>query len=91
MGNKKSKELRFVSIGLDYVGKTTILYKLKLGEVFGTRKTVGFNVETLTHNNVKISMWDIGGESKIYLLWKQYLVNTQGMIFVIDSSDRNQF
>ena len=31
-------------VGLDAAGKTTILYKLKLGEVVGTIPTVGFNV-----------------------------------------------
>ena len=33
--------------GLDAAGKTTILYKFKLGEVVTTIPTIGFNVETL--------------------------------------------
>ena len=36
-------------VGLDAAGKTTILYKLKLGEVVTTIPTIGFNVETVEH------------------------------------------
>ena len=35
---------------LFFQGKTTILYKLKLGEVVTTIPTVGFNVEALTRH-----------------------------------------
>jgi ADP-ribosylation factor protein 1 len=34
-------------LGLDAAGKTTILYKLKLGEVVSSVPTIGFNVETV--------------------------------------------
>ena len=34
-------------VGLDAAGKTTILYKLKLGEIVTTIPTIGFNVETV--------------------------------------------
>ena len=36
-------------LGLDNAGKTTILYKLKLGEVVTTIPTIGFNVETVEY------------------------------------------
>ena len=41
-------EMRILMVGLDAAGKTTILYKLKLGEVVTTIPTIGFNVETGT-------------------------------------------
>jgi ADP-ribosylation factor protein 1 len=34
-------EMRIVMVGLDASGKTTILYKLKLGEIFTAVPTVG--------------------------------------------------
>lgn len=34
-------------LGLDAAGKTTILYKLKLGEVVSSVPTIGFNVESV--------------------------------------------
>ena len=58
-----------------------------MGYVVAPVPTIGFNVETLTHNNVKFTIWDVGGGSKIYLLWRHYLKDMNAMIFVIDSSD----
>ena len=39
------REVRILMVGLDAAGKTTILYKLKLGEIVTTIPTIGFNVE----------------------------------------------
>ena len=75
-------------VGLDAAGKTTILYKLKLGEVKKTIPTIGYNVEKVTYKNISLHVWDVGGQAKI--LWKHYYTNTQGIIFVIDSSDRDR-
>lgn len=37
------KEMRILMVGLDAAGKTTILYKLKLGEIVTTIPTIGMN------------------------------------------------
>ncbi|KAL2071044.1 hypothetical protein VTL71DRAFT_12279 [Oculimacula yallundae] len=83
-----SKEMRLLMLGLDAAGKTTILYKLKLNQDVTTIPTVGFNVETVTYKNVKFNVWDVGGQDKIRPLWRHYFSGTQGLIFVIDSSDK---
>ncbi|GBE59229.1 ADP-ribosylation factor [Babesia ovata] len=75
-------------VGLDASGKTTILYKLKLGEVVTTIPTIGFNVETVEYKNISFTVWDVGGQDKIRPLWKHYYTNTQAVIFVVDSNDR---
>ncbi|KAH7299762.1 hypothetical protein KP509_24G027800 [Ceratopteris richardii] len=85
-----SKELRILMLGLDAAGKTTILYKLKLDEVVATVPTIGFNVETVEYKNVRFTVWDIGGQDKIRSLWRYYFQGTQGLIFVVDSNDRNR-
>ncbi|KAK5124772.1 ADP-ribosylation factor, Arf Arf6 [Meristemomyces frigidus] len=82
-----SKEMRLLMLGLDAAGKTTILYKLKLDTDVTTIPTVGFNVETVTYKNTKFNVWDVGGQDKIRPLWRHYFSGTQGLIFVIDSSD----
>merc|ERR1719473_1563435 len=84
------QEMRILMVGLDAAGKTTILYKLKLGEVVTTLPTVGFNVETVQYKNINFNVWDIGGQDKIRKLWRYYYQNTNGVIFVIDSSDRDR-
>lgn len=74
-------------MGLDAAGKTTILYKLKLGEIVTTIPTIGFNVESVEYKNISFTVWDVGGQDKIRKLWRHYYQNTQGLIYVVDSSD----
>ncbi len=85
-----TKEMRILMVGLDAAGKTTILYKMKLGEVVNTIPTIGFNVETVEYKNISFNVWDVGGQDKIRLLWRHYYQNTQGLIFVVDSNDRDR-
>jgi len=85
-----SKEMRILMVGLDAAGKTTILYKLKLGEVVTTIPTIGFNVETVEYKNISFTVWDVGGQDKIRPLWRHYYQGTQGLIFVVDSNDRDR-
>jgi ADP-ribosylation factor-like protein 1 len=73
---------------LDNAGKTTILYRLQIGEVVATVPTIGFNVETLTYRNITFSVWDLGGQDSIRPYWRCYYTNTTAaLIFVIDSAD----
>ncbi|KAF7355819.1 ADP-ribosylation factor Arf1 [Mycena venus] len=62
-------------VGLDAAGQTTILYKLKLGEIVTTIPTIGFNVETLEYRNISFTMWDVGGQDKIRRLWNHCVSN----------------
>lgn len=84
------REMRILMVGLDAAGKTTILYKLKLGEIVTTIPTIGFNVETVEFKNISFTVWDVGGQDKIRPLWRHYFQNTQGLIFVVDSNDRER-
>lgn len=69
--------MRILMLGLDNAGKTTILFKLKMGEYVTTIPTVGFNVETVTYKNVKFNVWDVGGQDKLRPLWRHYYTGTQ--------------
>lgn len=71
------KQMRILMVGLDAAGKTTILYKLKLGEIVTTIPTIGFNVETVEYKNICFTVWDVGGQGKIRPLWRHYYQNTQ--------------
>ena len=84
------QDCRILMVGLDAAGKTTILYKFKLGEVITTIPTIGFNVETVEYKNISFNVWDVGGQYKIRILWKHYYQNTNGIIFVVDSNDRER-
>lgn len=128
-------------------GKTTILYRLKLGDVVTTIPTIGFNVETVEYKRLKFTVWDVGGQERvckphltlahitythartrahphtcmhtrscmhahtlhahthvnhpyksyyaniiaqIRVLWRHYFLNTDGIIFVVDSTDHER-
>lgn len=85
-----TKEVRFNMIGLDAAGKTTILYKLKIGEIVTTIPTIGFNVETIKYKNINFTCWDVGGGYKLRELWRQQRQGMDGVIFVVDSHDRDR-
>ena len=77
-------------LGLDSAGKTTILYRLRLGEVVCSIPTIGFNVETIQYKRLSMTVWDVGGQDRIRPLWKHYFQNTDALIFVIDANDRDR-
>ena len=78
---------RVLMLGLDAAGKTTILYKLKLGELATTVPTIGFNCEQVKYKNLDMTIWDVGGQDKIRPLWRHYFANTDALIYVVDSND----
>ena len=66
---------------------------------------LGFNVETVEYKNISFTVWDVGGQDKIRPLWRHCIFlspsfglflfcldfqNTQGIIFVVDSNDRER-
>jgi len=85
-----NQEMRILMLGLDAAGKTTALYKLKLGEVVTTIPTIGFNVETVEYKNISFTVWDVGGQDRIRPLWRHYFLGAQGVIFIVDSNDRDR-
>ncbi|KAI3889678.1 hypothetical protein MKX03_007700, partial [Papaver bracteatum] len=64
-------ELGILLVGLGAAGKTTILYKLKLGEIVTNNPsvdipsigipTVGFNKETVEYKDIKFTFLDVDG------------------------------
>ena len=58
--------------------------------IFVLQFLLGFNVETVEYKNISFTVWDVGGQDKIRPLWRHYYQNTQGLIFVVDSNDRDR-
>ncbi|KAF8354233.1 hypothetical protein PRIPAC_95856 [Pristionchus pacificus] len=85
-----SKEYRILILGLDGAGKTTILYKLQVGEIVTTIPTIGFNVEHVQYKNLKFQVWDLGGQTSIRPYWRCYYANADAVIYVVDSADKDR-
>ncbi len=78
--------------GLDAAGQTTVLYRLKFDQYVSTVPTIGFNCERVrgtagASRGLTFQVWDVGGQEKIRPLWKPYTRATDGIIFVVDSTD----
>ncbi|KAJ7251205.1 ADP-ribosylation factor [Mycena rebaudengoi] len=93
------KEHRVIFLGLDASGKTTLLYRMKLGEVVQTIPSIGFNVESVqlrarmgtTDRILNIDCWDVGGCGRpMWGLLKHYLAPSDAIIWLIDSNDRER-
>lgn len=50
--------------------------------------TVGFQVEEFTKNNIRITAFDMSGQSKWRNLWEHHYGDAQAIIWVIDSTDK---
>ena len=88
---KSRNNFKIIILGMQNAGKTTILYRLSLGQVVKTSPTIGSNVEELTYNNVKFQAWDLGGQESIRSVWDVYYMNTDAVVYVIDSQDDEYF
>uniref|UniRef100_H0XPM2 Uncharacterized protein n=1 Tax=Otolemur garnettii TaxID=30611 RepID=H0XPM2_OTOGA len=84
------KEMRILMLGLDGVGKTIILCKLKLGKIIDNIPTIGFNVETVEYKGISLTVGDGASHCRVRPLWRHYFRDTNGVIFVVDSSDRER-
>merc|ERR1711990_1162090 len=84
---KNENEARILVLGLDNSGKTTILKAMSDEDATNIMPTQGFNIKSLTQDGFKLNVWDIGGQREIRPYWKNYYENTDGMVYVVDSSD----
>ena len=84
------KTVKLLMLGLDAAGKTTILYRFHSGEVILSAPTIGFNLEAIDYKKQHYTIWDIGGQDQLRILWRHYYDSTDGLIFVVDSNDRER-
>ena len=87
---RSRQPVRILLLGLDAAGKTTILYRLKLGAVVNTIPTIGFNVETIEYRNISFTVWDMGSRPGLRPLLNRYFSSSQGLVYVVDSLDRER-
>lgn len=81
----KDNEIRVLTLGLDNSGKTTIIKNI-LGEDTSTiSPTMGFQINTFTHNGVTLNVWDIGGQTTIRSFWGNYFEKTNVVLWVVDT------
>lgn len=102
---EKDQEIRLLILGLDNAGKTTVMNRFLGHDVDQISPTVGFNIQTIQYkfptsiqqdaisdtSSYSLTIWDVGGQSTIRSFWGNYLTKTDGLIWVIDSTDITRF
>ncbi|NWW09137.1 ARL14 protein, partial [Oreocharis arfaki] len=92
LGNAKAsgaKRASILMLGLDSAGKSTLLYKFRYKDAFLTMPTIGFNVDMIeAEKDFTLTFWDVGGQKKMRELWSNFLEGTDGLLYVVDSSDK---
>lgn len=95
---------RVLLLGLDAAGKSTLLARFKnlvdrqndveteFIETIRTEPTFVYQVETIYPRltPLALNIWDLGGQEKTRDLWRFYLTGVQGIVFVIDSDDKDR-
>jgi len=51
---------------------------------------VGLNIGTIDVQGVRLNFWDLGGQQELQSLWDKYYQESHGVIYVIDSNDRER-
>lgn len=74
--------------GLDNAGKTTILKRFNGEPIDTISPTLGFNIKTLEYNGYTLNLWDVGGQKSLRSYWRNYFECTDGLVWVVDSTDR---
>ena len=85
--SRSRNKFKIILLGIQNAGKTTILYRLSIGQLVKTTPTIGSNVEEISYNNVKLQAWDLGGQESVRSMWEVYFINTDAIIYVIDTHD----
>ncbi|OAA80362.1 ARF-like GTPase ARLP2 [Akanthomyces lecanii RCEF 1005] len=88
----RTNERRVLLMGVNYSGKTTLLYRWKTGEVVNSIPTIGFNVETIRHSSGHtFEVWEPGGSDKARPLFRHYYDNVELVIFLHNCADMSMF
>ncbi|KNE66800.1 hypothetical protein AMAG_11291, partial [Allomyces macrogynus ATCC 38327] len=86
------KKTRILMLGLFHSGKKSILEHMELGPVEWKQVTVALTVGVVNTSDVQIAVWDLGLSEKIpWFYYQPYLKDLNGVIFVVDSADRDLF
>lgn len=83
---------KFVVIGLDGSGKSTILASLQRKPMTKIAPTWGCNTsDPVKVDRRKMMLYDLGGSERIRDIWPEYYAESHGFIFVVDAGDPGRF
>eukprot|EP00877_Chromochloris_zofingiensis_P004679 jgi/Chrzof1/14211/Cz08g29190.t1 len=88
---KRERKITIVLMGLDNAGKTTVLNMLRGNLHADATPTYGFSSQTIMQSGHKLDIYDLGGGKNIRRIWKTYLAEVHGAIYIVDAADPARF
>ena len=87
----EQKEAKILIFGLTMAGKTTIIRTRRKSVSKTIFPTISVDISRILVNKVSLLTYDIPGKYKVKEIWKSYLKNQDGLIFVLDVTDTIKF
>ena len=87
----KRSEAKVFVYGLSNAGKTTIIKNLEKSITKNTIPTTNVEISRVLINNVSLLTYDAPGQELFRDLWKPYLKNQSGLVYVLDITDKERF
>ena len=85
------KHGKLIYMGLDNAGKTTLLRLVAEDKIVAHAPTQRATHETLDLGPVKFECYDLGGHTEARETWKDYYVDADAIVFMVDAYDRARF
>eukprot|EP01111_Echinosteliopsis_oligospora_P004528 TRINITY_DN1744_c0_g1_i2.p1 TRINITY_DN1744_c0_g1~~TRINITY_DN1744_c0_g1_i2.p1 ORF type:complete len:188 (+),score=36.83 TRINITY_DN1744_c0_g1_i2:3-566(+) len=85
------KNASVLFLGLDNAGKSTLLHKLKTGQMVSFVPTQRALSEQVVVGNVKFKAWDVGGHEAARYTWQEFFPEVDAVVFMVDSADHDRF
>ncbi|XP_076835098.1 ADP-ribosylation factor-like protein 13B [Brachyhypopomus gauderio] len=84
---KPAKKVTLLMVGLDNAGKTAAVRGIQGENPVNVAPTVGFSKVDLKQGKFQVTIFDLGGGTRIRGIWENYYSESHGVVFVVDSSD----
>lgn len=84
-------DAKVLVFGLSQAGKTTVINCLRNEMLKSTIPTTYIDISKVIINNITMYTHDTPGQSKFKELWAPYLKNQDGLVFVLDVANKQQY